>query len=69
MFVDEDIAIEDIWGSDGHFELVFEIDSEDIAIVDVFGAHICQLSKNYNTLPIAINIDTFLNKEYYTHHS
>ena len=40
MLVDEDITVEEVRGSDGHFKLIFEIDSEDIVVVCVFGAHI-----------------------------
>jgi hypothetical protein len=50
MFVDEDVAIEDVGSGDGHFEFILEIDGEDIVIVCVFGAHIYQLTKNYDNL-------------------
>jgi hypothetical protein len=48
MFVDEDVAIEDVGSGDGHLEFILEIDGEDIVIVGVFSAHIYQLTKNYN---------------------
>ena len=54
MLVDEYVTIEEVGSSDSQFELILKIDREDIVIVGVFGAHIYQLTKNYNPIQTVI---------------